>query len=67
MDDARQDELDDAMLGPSEEQIRRELLEASADIAAGRVVPGEVVLAELQQQIDDYLKKRASRHGEAIG
>ena len=64
MDDAMQD---DAILHPSEAQIRGDLLAARADIAAGRVVSGDVVLAEMQRRIDDYLKKHPVQNGNPIG
>ena len=39
---------------PNLEQIKADLAAAEADIAAGRVVPGDVVLARAQAALDRY-------------
>ncbi len=50
----------------SEEQLRAELLEARADIQAGRLVSGEALLARLDRKIEEYLKRESRRDGKAV-
>ena len=59
-------DLDDPIFHPTVEQIRRDLLEASEDIKAGRVYPVEVVLAEMDQAYEEGYNRRNSSRGDAI-
>ena len=60
-----QDE-DEADVPPTSiEEIRAALARSRADLAAGRTVPGEVVLAKLRAMIERHESRR--RHGKADG
>jgi len=46
---------------PTLDQIKADLAAAEADIEAGRVVPGDVVMARIQAALDRY--EAEQRHG----
>ncbi len=66
MGDQTYDDLDDPAFSVTEEQIGRDLDEAEADIEAGRVVSGVIVLNHLQRELDAFLKKGAVGDGHII-
>ena len=56
-----------AMHNLSEADMLRQIDEGLADIKAGRVVPGDAVLAKMQTKIEEHLKKTLVENGNPIG
>jgi hypothetical protein len=59
--DYAQDDSNNAPPTPTEEALRAALAESAADMAAGRIVPGEVILRELHDAAEQIEVRRAAR------
>jgi hypothetical protein len=61
------DNLDEALIQPTMEQIRRDLLEAREDIRAGRICSVDDVLAAIDEAFEQGVTGRLRQNGDPIG
>ena len=61
------DGLDESLIQPTAEQIRRDLLEAREDIKAGRLCSLDDVLAAVDEAFEQGVTGRLRQNGDPIG